>query len=82
MGVLSLNQVTSGFGKPENAHSRTAGCSTLTATSEGLPSTFGLPERKRKAMKRKQIIKKYLLPTTTVQVVSTGLPVPLSATAL
>jgi hypothetical protein len=82
MGVLSLNQVTSGLGKPENVHSRTAGCSTLTVTSEGLPSTFGLPEKKRKTMKRTQIIKKYLLPTVTVQVVSTVLPLPLSATAL
>ncbi len=47
MGVPSLYQVTSGLGKPENVHSRTAGCSTLTVTSEGLPSTFGLPEKKK-----------------------------------
>jgi hypothetical protein len=38
--------VTSGLGKPENVHSRTADCSTLTTTSAGLPSTFGLPLKK------------------------------------
>ncbi len=48
IGWLSLNQVISGLGKPENVHSRIAGCSTLTVTSTGLPSTFGLPRRNRK----------------------------------